>query len=176
MQSFFSRRFLALTFLLAATSAAAWATINVSPQSQQFGSINVGQSFSQQFFANTQGVTWNITQGLLPPGITLNSATGVISGTASGSGFYVWVLQATSASDTGTGSYEINIIGGALSLNVNTLNQRVSTNSALNVQLGAVGGVPPYTWSFAPGTNSNGLSISTSGWGVREDRTRTCAL
>ena len=163
MQSFFSRRFLALTFLLAATSAAAWATINVSPQSQQFGSINVGQSFSQQFFANTQGVTWSITQGLLPPGITLNSATGVISGTASGSGFYVWVLQATSASDTGTGSYEINIIGGALSLNVNTLNQRVSTNSALNVQLGAVGGVPPYTWSFAPGTISNGLSISTTG-------------
>ena len=163
MQSLFTRRFLALAFLLAASSAGAWATINVSPQSQQFSGITVGQNFSQQFLADAQSVTWSVVQGVLPPGITLNASTGLISGQALGSGFYVWVLQAASATDTGTGSYELNVQGGALQLNASSYNQLVSTSTAVNIQLGAIGGLPPYTWSLAPGTESNGLSMSNSG-------------
>jgi hypothetical protein len=164
MNALFARRILALSTLLAASSVAAWATITISPGSEQFPDVLVGQTFTQQFFSNGVGaVTWSISQGVLPPGLNLNASTGLISGQTIQGGPYAFVLQAASSTDSGTASYELNVQGSALTFNQNAFNPRAATGAPYSTQLQAYGGSPPYTWSLAAGPNNNGLSLSASG-------------
>ena len=157
------RRVLALTVLLAAGSGSAWATITVSPMPEQFPDVIIGQTFHQQFYANTQGVTWSIIQGLLPPGTTLDASTGLISGQVTSNGFYVFVLQAATTTDSGSATYEVNVQGGPLTINPSSFNPRAADGTAYSAQLAGYGGAPPYTWSLATTTGTNGLSLSRTG-------------
>jgi hypothetical protein len=61
----------------------------------------VGQKFSGQVSLSSNAVppiSWEITSGNLPPGITLDSGTGLLSGTPTTAGTYSFVLNATDAS------------------------------------------------------------------------------
>jgi hypothetical protein len=58
-----------------------------------------GQPYSATLAA-TGGIapySWSVTSGSLPPGLTLNSATGQISGTSDGSGTYSFTVTVTDA-------------------------------------------------------------------------------
>jgi putative Ig domain-containing protein len=53
---------------------------------------------------------WSIISGSLPPGLSLNSSTGVISGTPTAGGFFAFTVQVTdSASNTATASLSITV-------------------------------------------------------------------
>jgi hypothetical protein len=116
--------------------------------------------------AATGGVppyTWLV--GGLPPGLTLDPATGVISGTATELGNYSITVQVTdSNSPPTTATTDLSIVVAA-PLDVTTTNLPDSeTGEPYSAGLSASGGVPPYTWTAVSGLPA-GLSLD-SGTGV----------
>jgi putative Ig domain-containing protein/IPT/TIG domain-containing protein len=75
-----------------------------------------GQAYSATLAA-TGGIapySWSVTSGSLPPGLTLNSATGQISGTSDGSGTYSFTVTVTDAEVpmmTATQALSISVTG-----------------------------------------------------------------
>lgn len=59
----------------------------------------VGSSYSTTFTASgaTGAVTFEATEGTVPPGLSLNATTGVLSGTPTAAATYVFVIKATDA-------------------------------------------------------------------------------
>lgn len=72
----------------------------------------VSEVYSTQLLATapdgtTGGITWEITSGSLPSGLTLNSATGFISGTPSADGSYSFTVSATNSGVTCSKDFSI---------------------------------------------------------------------
>ena len=88
-----------------------------------------GTSYSQTLTATgTAPITWSVTSGSLPTGLTLNESTGLISGTPTTAGTSTFTVKA--ANDYGSDSKELSIIIDeqtdvpvtGVSLNTSTLN------------------------------------------------------
>jgi uncharacterized protein (TIGR03437 family) len=120
---------------------------------------NVGTAYSQTLAATggTGIYTWSLVSGLfLPPGLSLNPNTGVISGTPGGGGFFeVEVVATDSAGNPSAARYfpfSIYAPGVVPPLVLNfgpTLGP--NTVGTLTFSMSASGGVPPYTVSYTPG-------------------------
>ena len=113
-----------------------------------------------QLMTDAQGLLAWSTSGL-PPGLMLNSNSGIISGTPIESGSYVFVVSVrTIQSDfpaSGSKQFTLNVALGPLSI-VETSIPIGIQNAAYTATLTASGGLPPYQWSFAT-TDSQGLAI-----------------
>ena len=92
----------------------------------QLNSGTVGQSYSQTLAStSTQGtVTYDVTSGSLPPGLSLNSSTGVISGSPTTNGTYNFEITAYDTGSYGSfeddPSYSIVITGGVATSTVSS--------------------------------------------------------
>ena len=140
-------------------------SISVTPLSITTTSLppgSIGQAYSQQ--VQTIGaiapLTWSISAGTLPPGLTLNP-TGVISGTpivpAGPSSFTVRVQDAGGQSDTQALSIVINLFN-APNITTTTL-QGVIVGQSYNQTLHANGGIGALTWSVSAGSLPAGLIL-----------------
>jgi hypothetical protein len=98
------------------------------------------QSLSYQIIASNGPVSFSATG--LPPNLTLNPATGFISGALSQAGSYPVTLRATNASGTGTATFTI-IVNPALGISPATLPVAV-VNTSYQQTLTVNGGTPPY--------------------------------
>jgi hypothetical protein len=122
--------------------------------------------------------TWGIASGSLPPGLTLNPTTAVISGTPTALGNYNFTAQVTdSASMTATKALSIYIEGVVsitpMALPSGTPNVPYTNSNGTPVQLMATGGLAPYVWCAVEnggtcdtgtgGALPPGLSLSSSG-------------
>lgn len=122
-----------------------------------------GQSYAAQLAASggLPPYTWSITSGSLPPGLTL-AGTGAISGTPTTSGLFSFTVQAEDSSNN-TGSAPLSIAVGDGRLMITTTQLPGGTQSVpYRATLGAIGGVPPYTWSVSSGTLPSGLTLNSS--------------
>ncbi len=105
--------------------------------------------------------TWSLVGGSLPAGLNL-SAAGVVSGTATATGTFTFVVDVT---DTGTPQH---VASRQFTLTV-VAPVAITTPALPNVAPGApytqvvavTGGMPPYTWSSA-GTLPPGLTLSST--------------
>jgi len=105
--------------------------------------------------------TFAITAGSLPPGITLNTSTGVVSGTPTHAGTYSFTIQVTDAV-AATDSVDCSIL-------VNT-NIAITCDSPPNGTTGiaythtfpATGGTTAYTFAITVGSLPIGLTLNTS--------------
>ena len=144
---------------------------NITTTSLPNGNFN--QSYDRMLGV-TGGVTpltWGVISGGLPNGLSLNSQTGRISGTATATGTFPFTVQVTDStpgtpqSDTATLSIKIDppappsiTSPNSSSLPTGTVNQPYP-----NTQLTATNGTTPYEWSVNPPL-PNGLEIDpTSG-------------
>jgi heme exporter protein D len=92
--------------------------------------------------------TWTVTG--LPPGLSLNTATGTITGTPTNDGAYTVQITATDTTGTtGTASFTWTIQAVLAVADPGT--QQATTGSPTNVTLTATGGTSPYTWTALPG-------------------------
>ena len=124
----------------------------------------VNSPYSQQFTASggTPPYTWSITQGQTGA-LTLNPATGNLSGTPTTAGTFNFTVQVKDAAGA--------ISQTAFSLTVNLPTLTVLTPAALvdgsvgtnySQQLSASGGTPPYGWSVVNGAVP-GLTLTSAG-------------
>src|SRR6202011_1572639 len=130
----------------------------------------VGTAYSQTLATNGGGIapiTWSVTVGALPGGLSLNAATGVISGTpttATGSPFNFTVQAADSGApqQTSTKALSISIATASLSVATTSLPDGVVGQSYSGATLQSAGGNPPVTWSISVGALPAGLTLNAS--------------
>src|SRR5260370_14378784 len=85
--------------------------LTISPQSLPYGAL--GSSYNAQLTANGSGFyQWSVSQGSLPPGLSLGSSSGTITGTPSTGGTYQLVIAVIDrrTQQTGSASYTVGIL------------------------------------------------------------------
>jgi hypothetical protein len=109
--------------------------------------------------------TWSITSGKLPPGLTLNTTSGQISGTPTAAGVFSFTPQVTDSAipfqtATTTAPLSITVVAPPpLLITPSVLpGGTVATPYSSSVQ--ATGGVLPYTWSVVSGQLPAGLKLN----------------
>jgi GDSL-like Lipase/Acylhydrolase family/Bacterial Ig-like domain (group 3)/Putative Ig domain len=113
----------------------------------------------------TAPYTWSVTSGSLPAGLTLDSSSGIVSGTPTGTGTSDFTVTATDSSSpalTATASESIAVDAiPALAIQTTALPDP-TVGQQYQATLEATGGDAPYTWSVSSGTLPGGLSLDPS--------------
>jgi len=129
----------------------------------QAASGTVGSALSYQLTASNAPTSYTLVSGSLPPGVSLNTTTGVFSGTPSALGSYAPTFTATNAAGTSPAvsvTITITAVPSALAY-------EPFTYTSAATLAGQVAPSPFGTWSGSGGTiNSTGLSygnLTTSG-------------
>ncbi|GEM_PF-6812406 len=131
----------------------------------------VGKSISAQCSVQTNAgtVTWSAIN--LPPGLSINSASGLITGTPATAGLYATKVTATNATGSGTmevdfvitaatGAPVISCVGATATENGGTL---TTTAGTINLQFLATNGGASWSGSFPTGLSINANYGAVSG-------------
>jgi hypothetical protein len=106
--------------------------------------------------------TWTASANPMPPGLTFLPSIGAFVGTPTASGVYTVQLSVADAERTATTTLTITITD-PLTIPPDAL-PTAQQSVAYSTTLAAVGGLPPYAWTFGTGsTLPAGLTLSTRG-------------
>lgn len=115
-------------------------------------------------------LTWSISSGSLPPGLSLDSSTGQISGTPTTQGTSSFTAEVTDSallppnSQPQTATQPLSItVGppGALAIVTTSLPQANSA-TLYSQQIRTTGGIGPFNWTLTSGILPSGLSLDPS--------------
>lgn len=135
-------------------------------------SATYGTAFSQQYTASggTAPYAYTISAGALPAGITLDSGTGLLSGTPTVTGLFTFSVRTTDSS-TGSGApfartqnYVMQVTAPTITLSPPTLTNATAA-TAYSATITASGGIGPYSFAVSAGALPTGLTLD-SGTGV----------
>ena len=116
-------------------------------------------NFYSQPLSGTGGLppytNWTVASGNLPPGLTLNASTGVISGTLASSspGTYTFTISLTDSLPTTVSkafSLTITSVSAPLSISSSCPNPDAVKGNPYSYTMQATGGNGDYTWSATP--------------------------
>ena len=146
------------------TGCTACPVIDISPDT--IPNARQGQSYSQQL-TRTGGAasgTWSVVKGSLPSGVTLNQATGLLSGTPTVSGNFNFSARFTDSNGClGETRYLLQVIlCPTIDLTPAAL-PSATVGAQYNQQLGTTAGTPSFTFNLLAGSLPPGLSLSSSG-------------
>ena len=123
---------------------------------------SVGVAYSQPLAAagGSQPYTWSIASGVLPAGLALNGATGVIAGTPTSSGTFPFAAQvADSSSQQATANFTLTVAAGLIVATAPVL-PGGTVGTPYSQKLTAAGGASPYTWSIGAGALARGIDLN----------------
>ena len=121
-----------------------------------------GKPYSAQLEASGGGtVSWSISGGKLPGGLTLDSS-GVISGTPSETGSFTFSVKAQNSSGNGTAQLTLTVKGTAPAITTAAKLPGASRRQTYSAALKASGS-RPLTWTKTSGSLPPGLKLSKSG-------------
>lgn len=96
----------------------------------------------------TGDYVWSIAEGALPDGLSLDPATGAVTGTPETVGWFSFVVNVSSGSLTAATGYSMLVTRPTVSLMVQTSSLPPALlQDRYETRLIATGGVPPYTWT-----------------------------
>ncbi len=126
------------------------------------GEVNVAYSDQLTVTGGTSPFTWSVSSGTLPPGLTLNASTGLLSGTPTTAGTYSFTVKVTDSSGlSDTAPATVTIIPGP-SMNF-APPPGGWTHTVYGYTLTETGGTSPFTWSVSSGSLPAGISLSPAG-------------
>ena len=123
------------------------------------GTVNVPYSYTPPISGATGGVTWSLNPNNLPPGLSLNPATGEIVGTPTTAGTFGFGLSATDS--VGSVGRFLTIVVSAVGFSGSANLGNVNQGSTVNTTVTAAGGAAPF--SFTASNLPPGLSMSAGG-------------
>jgi uncharacterized protein YhjY with autotransporter beta-barrel domain len=143
-------------------------TLTLTPAAGALPGGTAGTAYAQTFTASN-GIapyTYAVSAGALPAGLTLNTATGALSGTPTVAGNFTFSIRATD-STTGTAATVTNAYTLALSAPTITINPATLQAGVFSVPynqtLTATGGTAPYTFAVSVGALPAGVTLSSAG-------------
>jgi hypothetical protein len=113
--------------------------------------------------AGSSPLTWSVVagSGSLPAGITLNSSTGLLSGTPTTNGDYRFQIKVTDGTRTDVQTYTMAVVDPLKITSPSAASGELG--QALQTTLTASGGRQPYTWTLASGsTLPAGLTLDSA--------------
>lgn len=122
-----------------------------------------GSPFSQALSVDgTPPFTFSVAAGSLPAGLSLNTTTGLISGTPSASGSYSFTIQAANAAGNDSQAYSGTVTSSPVAPTVTTTTLNSLTQGTAFSQTLAATGTAPIAWTISAGTLPAGLSLNSS--------------
>jgi hypothetical protein len=136
-------------------------TLAVTSSSLPGGVAGIAYNASLAATGGTGAYTWSLTGGTLPAGLTLNAATGALTGTTAATGNSSLTF---SVSDSGnpvqTKSVSLVLaVAPVLAVTTSSLPGGV-VGTAYSASLAASGGTTPYAWSVSGGALPAGISLA----------------
>ncbi|MDB6116236.1 MAG: hypothetical protein JWO08_17, partial [Verrucomicrobiaceae bacterium] len=131
----------------------------------------VGTPYSQTFIASMAGTNvpaqvwnWSLQSGVMPAGLSLNSSTGVLSGTptAPAVSSTITVQASNGQGCAGTQNYTFSITCPTISISPASFAVAAQYAPGYSQTLNASGGSAPYTWSLTSGTLPTGLNFNSA--------------
>ncbi|MFZ0002179.1 MAG: putative Ig domain-containing protein [Trebonia sp.] len=151
----------------ASASATLSITVTTAPlmiNTPSLPAATAGVSYSAKLAAagGIKPYTWSVTNGALPAGLSLDPATGAISGkpTAPGTAiFRVNVSDAEKPSVSASQGLNITVTVAPLAITTVSVLPGLTSGMPYSVKLAADGGLTPYTWSITQGSLPAGLKL-----------------
>ena len=140
-------------------------SLTVSPTTLANAVANSLYSVTLSATGGSGGYSFAVSAGTLPSWLSLNSSTGVLSGTPTTTGSSSFTIKATDSSNsnlTGSRAYTLTVNAASqLTVNPATL-ANASVNSAYSATLSATGGSGSYSFAVSAGTLPSWLSLNSS--------------
>ncbi|NHQ93027.1 autotransporter domain-containing protein, partial [Janthinobacterium lividum] len=149
------------------TLTVASATVSLTPASLPNPTAEAAYSATLTAAGGTAPHTFSISSGALPAGLTLNAATGVLSGTTNVAGSFPLSIQVTDSSTgagapfSATNSYTLAVAAPTLSLTPASL-AAIRAGDAYSQPFTAGGGVAPYAYAVSGGALPAGLVLDAA--------------
>ena len=129
------------------------------------GQVNSPYSTTLAASGGTQPYTWSLVSGTLPVGLTLNAATGAISGIptsgASNLALTFRVTDAGNPAQTTSAQLMLTVASGGGALSITTASLPTGfTGKTYTAKLALSGGVAPFNWTITAGALPQGLSLN----------------
>ncbi len=136
--------------------------VKLKVATQALPAVVKGSGYSQTLAAEggSGNRNWSVTTGKLPDGLSLNSATGAITGTATTNGDFVFTVQvADSSPSPDTKQLMIRVIDPLVFGPLAARARVAEVSIPFSATLSGTGGTKPYGWSVVSGNLPAGLTL-----------------